>query len=276
MREQRLVFGEDPDLYDRARPGYPEALLDDVVGMAGPSARVLDIGCGTGKATVLLAARGLSGACVEADPAMADVARRNLVAYPNWHIYVNDFETWHPPEGEGHFDLACSAQAWHWLDPAIRLHKAHDLLRPGGWLALWWNRPGNGDGPAADDGAVTHNLGASGVPQEAGVTQRINEVYAEFAPHIAAKAGIGSKGDHHNEDIPPGLSFGAPVRKWYTWVKDYTPDEWVALLRTQSDHRLLPPEQLDELTGRVRQVLLAQGGVYRHHYVCSFWAVQKG
>jgi trans-aconitate methyltransferase len=57
VREQRLVFGEDPDLYDLARPSYPAALLDDLVTMVGPSARALDVGCGTGKATVLLAAR---------------------------------------------------------------------------------------------------------------------------------------------------------------------------------------------------------------------------
>ena len=53
MREQRLVFGEDPELYDRARPTYPAALVDDVVELAGASARALDIGCGTAKATVL-------------------------------------------------------------------------------------------------------------------------------------------------------------------------------------------------------------------------------
>ncbi|HXW81854.1 MAG TPA: class I SAM-dependent methyltransferase [Acidimicrobiales bacterium] len=268
MREQRLVFGEDPDLYDRARPSYPAALVDDVVGMAGASARALDIGCGTGKATVLLAARGLSGTCVEADPAMAEVARRNLALYPNWQIDVNDFETWEPLQGRGDFDLACCAQAWHWLDPAVRLHKAHDLLRTGGWLALWWNRPGHGDGSAAD-GSVTGALGATTVAQQ------IDQVYEEVAPHIAAKAGIGLKGDHHDEVIPPGLSFGVPVRRSYPWVKEYTADEWVALLRTQSDHRLLPSEQLDQLSERVRQVLLAAGGVYRHHYVCSLWAVQK-
>jgi SAM-dependent methyltransferase len=269
MREQRLVFGEDPDLYDKARPGYPAALLDDVVEMAGASGRALDIGCGTGKATVLLAERGLSGVGVEADPAMAEVARRNLAGYPNWEIYVNDFETWQPPPGGGHFDLACSAQAWHWLDPAVRLHRAHGLLRQGGWLALWWNRPGGGNGLALDDG--TSGERDSTTP----IAQQIDEVYAEIAPHIGAKAGIGSKGRSHEDDMPSGLSFGAPVRQSYPWVKDYTADAWVALLRTQSDHRLLPPGQLDQLTERVRQVLLANGGVYRHHYTCWLWAVQK-
>ena len=269
MREQRLVFGEDPDLYDRARPSYPAALVDDVVGMAGASARALDIGCGTGKATMLLAARGLSGVGVEADPAMAEVARRNLAAYPNWQIQVNDFERWQPPDGAEGFDLACCAQAWHWLDPAVRLHKAHALLSTGGWLALWWNRSGDAAGPGVDCDAF------SGTGGTAGLTEQINEIYDEIAPHITAKAGIGSKGGANDEEMPAGLSFGEPVRRSYPWVTDYTADAWVALLRTQSDHRLLPPEQLDQLTDRIRQLLLAHGGVYRHRYVCWLWAVQK-
>jgi SAM-dependent methyltransferase len=272
MREQRLVFGEDPDLYDKARPSYPAALVDDVAAMAGAAANTLDIGCGTGKATVLLAARGLSGVGVEADPAMAEVARRNLATYPNWQIYVSDFETWQPPPGTGAFDLACSAQAWHWLDPATRLHKAHALLRLDGWLALWWNRPDRGHGAGIDavnDG--TSPQGDIAMP----IHQQINEIYAEIAPDITAKAGIGSKGKPPDEDMPADLSFGPAVRKSYPWTQDYTADAWVALLRTQSDHRLLPPHQLDQLTERVRQVLLANGDVYRHHYVCWLWAVQK-
>ncbi len=128
------MFGEDPDLYDLARPSYPAALLDDLLTMVG-AARALDVGCGTGKATVLLAARGLNGVGIEADPAMAAVARRNLAGQPGWRIEVSDFEKWPGADREAPFDLVCSAQAWHWLDPAVRLHKAHDLLRSGGWLS---------------------------------------------------------------------------------------------------------------------------------------------
>jgi SAM-dependent methyltransferase len=253
VREQRLVFGEDPDLYDVARPSYPAALVDALVSLVGATARALDVGCGTGKATVLLAGRGLSGVGVEADPAMAAVAKRNLAGHAGWRIDVSDFEKWQRLDGEAPFDLVCSAQAWHWLDPDVRYHKAHELLCSGGWLALWWNRP-------ADD---------------ADIAEEINEIYAEVAPEIAAKSGIGSKGAPPPDEDPSGLSFGEPLRKEYPWTKDYTADQWVALLRTQSDHRLLPPGQLDELTERIRRLLAAKGGVYHHRYVCRLWAAQK-
>src|SRR5439155_3047645 len=41
------------DPYDQARPGYPQALVGDVLAFAGmASPRTLEIGAGTGKATV--------------------------------------------------------------------------------------------------------------------------------------------------------------------------------------------------------------------------------
>ena len=67
MVEQRFVFDEIAELYDRARPGYPEALVDDVVALSGiaPGGRILEIGSGTGKATEAFARRGFRIVCLE-------------------------------------------------------------------------------------------------------------------------------------------------------------------------------------------------------------------
>ena len=48
-RDHRLVFGEDAEAYDRARRSYPAALIDDLLALAGPEARVVDAGCATGR-----------------------------------------------------------------------------------------------------------------------------------------------------------------------------------------------------------------------------------
>ena len=60
LMEQRLIFDEVADLYDRYRPGYPERLATDLLQMANvqPGDRLLEIGCGTGKATVHFARMG--------------------------------------------------------------------------------------------------------------------------------------------------------------------------------------------------------------------------
>ena len=59
--ERRLgeVFDEVADAYDEVRPGHPEAIVDEAIvrGALSPGARVLEVGCGTGKLTELLVAR---------------------------------------------------------------------------------------------------------------------------------------------------------------------------------------------------------------------------
>jgi SAM-dependent methyltransferase len=252
VREPRLVFGEDPELYDRARPSYPAALIDALVPADGGSVRVLDVACGTAKATVQLAQRGHYGLAVEADPAMAEVARRRLGSYSNWEVIVSDFEAWEPSPSS--FDLVCCAQAWHWIDPNVGFFKAHAALRPRGLMALWWNRPDNND----DDSPLRLAMDAT---------------YERLAPELPSR-GIGAKGQ-------PGLSgatsdlFEDPRCETFPWSQDYSADEWVDLMRTQSDHRLLPSDKLDALISAIHQTILDSGGVYRHRYVCWCWKLQK-
>ena len=37
------------------------------------------------------------------------------------------------------FHLVAAATSFHWLDPDQALPKIAMILRPGGWVALWWN-----------------------------------------------------------------------------------------------------------------------------------------
>lgn len=90
----RLTFGRDAERYDRMRPSYPARLFDDLAELAciGPSCRVLEIGVGTGQATLALAERGCQVVGVELSPGLAAVARRNLDAFPNVRIAAGAFE----------------------------------------------------------------------------------------------------------------------------------------------------------------------------------------
>ncbi|MGY0487950.1 class I SAM-dependent methyltransferase [Streptomyces sp. WG-D5] len=131
----RTTFTQDAERYDRARPGYPPRLFDDLAehAGAGPGCRVLEIGCGTGQATVPLAERGCRVVGVELGAAMAAVARRNLAGHPEATVEVAPFETWPLPPTP--FDLVLAATSFHWSDPAVRIAKCADALRPGGTLA---------------------------------------------------------------------------------------------------------------------------------------------
>src|SRR5687768_7131490 len=108
----RAIFDEDAERYDRARPGYPAAVFEDLMRLArvGPGSRVLEIGCGTGQATVPLAERGCRIVAVELGAQLAAVARRKLARFPAVDVITAAFEEWPlPPEP---FDLVVSATAF--------------------------------------------------------------------------------------------------------------------------------------------------------------------
>ncbi|MCX5059809.1 class I SAM-dependent methyltransferase [Streptomyces sp. NBC_00201] len=136
MTALRKTFNEDAELYDRARPRYPRALVDELTRATGlgPGSRVLEIGPGTGQLTVSLAEFGCRVIAVELGDAMAEVARQRLSAFPRVEVRVAEFEAWELPEEP--FDLVVCATAFHWIDPAVRVVKAARALRPGGRLAL--------------------------------------------------------------------------------------------------------------------------------------------
>lgn len=94
-RRLRTAFDEVPELYDRARPVYPPSVFDDLVELAAipTNGRMVEIGCGTGQATMPLARRGFQIRCVELGEGLAAVARRNLASFPAVEVICAPFET---------------------------------------------------------------------------------------------------------------------------------------------------------------------------------------
>jgi len=246
MREQRLVFGEVAELYDRARAGYPAALVDDVLGFAqgdGPGLRALEGGAGTGKATAAFGARGLDILALEPSPAMAEVARRNCRAFPGVRVTEASFEDWPGPPGG--FGLVYSASAWHWVDPAVRNRKAAEVLSPGGTLALFWHRVRWQDEPLRDELDRLYRRLVPGL-------------YAQGPgfPGLSTRRGEGSAGD----EIGASGWFADVTERLYPWSATFTADSFAELLMTQSDHRLLPEDQRTELLDGVREIIARHGG----------------
>src|SRR4029077_1845905 len=137
-RAPRLVFGQVAERYDRVRPSYPHALVDEVIALAG-GGRALEVGAGTGKATLMFARRGVAVHAVEPSAEMASIARRRCADFPGVTIAEGDFEDWH---GDRHtFTLVFSAQAWHWVSPEVKYVRAREALSSRGLLAVFWTRP---------------------------------------------------------------------------------------------------------------------------------------
>ena len=118
--------------YDAARPGYPPALYDALPPLAGRD--VLEIGAGTGKQLPGLVDRGARVVSTDPGPRMLGRLARS---HPGAAVAVARAEAL--PFGNSSFDGVCGAQMWHWVDVPAAAAEAVRVLRPGGWLAVWWN-----------------------------------------------------------------------------------------------------------------------------------------
>lgn len=126
-------FGAAADIYERARPGYPDAAVDWLVPEGARA--VLDLGAGTGKLTRSLAARGLDVVAVEP---IAEMRANLAAALPEVRTLEGTAEA--IPLEDDSVDAITVAQAWHWVDPERATAEAARVLRPGGTLGLIWNR----------------------------------------------------------------------------------------------------------------------------------------
>ena len=136
--EERFAFDQIANVYKVARPGYPEALIEDVVSYADlkQGDHILEVGCGTGQATKGFAKRGFPIVAMDPGPEML----RGVAGFSNVELLETTFEAW--PANQGAFRLIVAAQSWHWVSPEMRFTKAVEALSPNGPLAVFWKRPG--------------------------------------------------------------------------------------------------------------------------------------
>jgi SAM-dependent methyltransferase len=243
----RGTFDQAADLYDRVRPTYPTALVDDLVTLSGiaPDGRVLEIGIGTGQLTRALAERGYEVVGVELGPALAAVARRNLARYPFVTVVNAAFEDWKLPERP--FDLVVAASAFHWLDPEVRVTKAADALRAGGSLATI---------------GTNHVAGGS----EAFFVD-VMECYERWDPaNATAWPGYASplpQADDFRSDsdeLDRSGRFGPATFRRQLWDETYSAAGYIETLLTYSGHRALDGEQREGLLDCIRELIDSRYG----------------
>ena len=240
----KSTFDRDPELYERARPGYPAALFDELDDLL-PGSQLLEIGCGTGQATRVLAERGYAVTCVELGAAMAAAARGRLAAFPAVEVVVADFDSW---TGEpGAYDGVLAFTSFHWLDRATRFPRIARLLRQRGVLAV----------------VGTHHV----LPEDGDdFFVHVQQDYAAVVPEDAASHGSGPPRPATVEGLVFDERLFEPVaRRRYLWDVEYSADEYIAVLSTYSGHIALPDEQRKRLFERIRRRIEPRGTVRKSY-----------
>lgn len=236
-------FGDRAEQYDRARPDYPEAMVDAIIA-ASPGPKVLDVGIGTGIAARQFAAHGCTVLGVDVDDRMAEVARRHGI-----DVEISRFEDW-DPKGRN-FDAVVSAQTWHWIDAAAGAAKAAAALRPEGRLALCWNV----FQPPPEILALFAELPRGLLPQPAPnpATRPLAEAHAA----LTAKVETG---------IRDTAAFTEPEEWHYEWERTYTTAELVDQLPTAGGFNRLGPDLVEDLLTKAAKAIDARGGTVSVQY----------
>ncbi len=236
-RSRRTTFEESADLYNETRPGYPEQFVEDVISFSNIPAggRILEIGCGPGNATISFARHGFEILAVELGVKLSTYTRQNCLPYPKVSVVNIAFEDW--PMEVGVYDLAISADAFHWIQPEIGYPKVASALKPSGTLAFFWNAPSKMDPEIA---AAVKQVYISRAPQA--------EIPEEsFTPEWMINT--------ITEVITQSACFGDVTVRTYPVTVTESVDHYIKNLWTYSSHHPLDRRTREYLYDGIREVL---------------------
>jgi SAM-dependent methyltransferase len=265
-RARRNLFTDDVASYEEGRPGYPDAvyeLLRDVCGL-GPGTRVLEIGPGTGQATGALLEHGATVTAVELGGGLAAHLRHKF-AGRDLTVVEGAFEA--VPLEPSSYDLVAAATSFHWVPPEQAVPRCAEMLRPGGWLAVWWNYFGD---PARPD------------PFHHALTPILRRV----APELLDEAAAGNAGaGHHPYALDAGARIGeiertgkfGPVRhERISWTGRHSAKQIRTMFASFSPWLALPPDHrqlaLDELEAMANDQF---GGTVERPYLTPIYLAER-
>ncbi|KST63553.1 class I SAM-dependent methyltransferase [Mastigocoleus testarum] len=255
MKKRSQSFDKVAQIYDKARPTYPEQLIEDIIHLAElkNSASILDIGTGTGQGTIPFAQKGYAIHCLEPGPNLIAIAKQNMSSYPTVTFETVTFEDWKlQPQ---YFDLAISAQAFHWVDREIGYPKVAQTLKENGHIAFFWNFS-----PLADTPAF----------------QSLNEAFKKYAPQMVYNPpSIDSLIQKRENWINNSLCFKKLLVKQYPWSINYDSQQYLNLLKTRTVYQDFNEDKKNNISNIVEQILNNHGGFINRPYLSILLFAQK-
>lgn len=246
---RRRSFEQTADAYDRFRPSYPDVLFDDVRAYAdlAPDDAILEVGAGTGRATIHLARWGNPVVAIEPAPAMAAIARANVAGHPHVEVRASTFEG---AEIEPNtFGLVAIARAFGWLDPATRVGRIHHALYAHGSVAL------------IDNFQVMTD-------ETLPFFERVQDVYREHAPGTEHQGRLPSARDIPDHPLLGDSRFVNLERPEHRWHWTLSAADYVGLMSTHSNHAVLEDEVRRRLHAGIAALIDSEfGGTVTEHYV---------
>ena len=221
-------FDENVILYDKFRPTYGTKIFEDILSYSRitKSSKILEIGCGTGNATLPMIQTRAEVTAVEIGENLSKYTAQKFSKYSNFQIIHCAFEDFQAPTN---YDLIFSATAFHWIKPDKSYLKCKDLLKHGGVLAVFWNTP-----------CISRtNLD---------LYEEIQDLYQRFMPNSKEEKEMLLESEGYTKrcnDLNNFLKENGYIDcifKIYQDSRVFSADEYIGLLQTYSNHMALPPD----------------------------------
>ena len=263
--QRRGLFSSDVAAYETGRPGYPARvyeLLEHVCGL-GSGRQVLEIGPGTGQATGDLLHQGATVTAVELGAEMAAALEAKFPGQ-DLSVKVGAFEDVDlDPES---FDLIVAATSFHWIPAETGIPRCADLLRPGGWLALWWTYFGDPDRPDPFRDAVTPIFGE--------LAPSLIDTFPGMAFLVGAHHAIDAQA--RTSEIEAAARFGPVQHEAIPWTGRHTPAQLRALFASYSPCLALPPADRAQVLDAIEHLATDTfAGVVERPYLTLIYLAQR-
>jgi ubiquinone/menaquinone biosynthesis C-methylase UbiE len=231
--------------YDDVRPGYPAQMYTDIQEICSISDRskLLEIGAGSGIATIELAKLGCEIIGIEPGANLVAIAKQKTAEYPNVQIIEAMFEDF---EAKEKFDVVLALTSFHWISEYLKYKKAFDMLNDNGSFVLVWN---------------------SFFQSDSLVAQEINSLYQEILPDIYPPSDVDvnvsvlSKLNSREKEIHESDLFYIHFLRKYITVCNYDSDTYPKLLNTFPKIIKTDKKRRQEFLERVKLIVEKHGKI---------------
>lgn len=238
--DKRFTFNEDAKNYDMFRPTYCDELFDNIINYTGldTTKYALEIGIGTGQATRPILGTGCYLTAIELGEKLAAYSKNKFSDYKKFTIHNISFEEY--KYSRESIDLVYSGTAFHWIAEEVGYKNVYDMLKSGGTIALFWNRPSGGENE---------------------VYEEIQSVYRKYMPDAKSRKHMP---DQHiyDERIETIKKYGfIDIQfKLMHQTRKFNAEDYISLLNTYSDHHILSEDIKVPFYEEIMSVINKYGG----------------
>lgn len=254
--DKRYTFNEDPKNYDRWRPTYCKELFYDIIRYSelNEKKKAIEVGIGTGQATKPFLMTGCDVTAIELGTELAEFSKEKFKEYKNFQAFNTTFEEFECLNNS--VDIIYSATAFHWIPEEIGYPKVMQMLKPGGTLALFWNRPF-----ASREDDLLH--------------QKIQSIYQKYRP--SNNKIIENDAERYKKILETIQSYGFIdlEMKLYHNTRIFTANDYINLLNTYSDHRSMPGSVKLAFESEIKNAILENGNSLNIYDTMDLYLAKK-